>query len=352
MAPDSRTRAAEVDKVAARAVTAVIVSYGHRAQLANCVISALQDEGVGRIVLVDNGMQSKDDLLAATGKGTKVDVLTLEENMGSAFGFAAGMKHALDTGAEYLWLLDDDNVPTPGCLDTLLSSYVKLAGTKKRELLAVSSYRAPHQSDIVLGYPDALARPRASSFNGFHLVDVPAKLRRKIGTRRDAGNAEHSGGIPLKTAPYGGLFFHAALVSRFGLPKEEFVLYEDDTEYTYRIISGGGAIFLIPSAQIHELERSWGFVPGYTNTFSRIVHGGTDVRVYYGTRNRAYFDSHCLKRSWAPFIVNVFLYCLLVFFAAIVSARFRRCRLIATAMADGFLGRLGPNARFPISRPD
>ena len=42
--------------------------------------------------------------------------------MGSAYGFKVGTKEALDSEAEYIWLLDDHNQVSSTTLDVLLEN--------------------------------------------------------------------------------------------------------------------------------------------------------------------------------------------------------------------------------------
>lgn len=46
---------------------------------------------------------------------------TLDENRGGSGGFHAGVKYALNLPVDWIWLSDDDAIPQPGCLATLLS---------------------------------------------------------------------------------------------------------------------------------------------------------------------------------------------------------------------------------------
>ena len=44
----------------------------------------------------------------------------LPENTGGAGGFNHGLAWAMDHGADLVWLMDDDGLPEPDCLGTLL----------------------------------------------------------------------------------------------------------------------------------------------------------------------------------------------------------------------------------------
>lgn len=100
----------------------VVLSYNTLALLQRCV-QTLRDLGVeaGRIVVVDNGSSdgSRAWLAAQTEQG--LCVLLLDENRGFAGGNNAGIRHALDSGAEFVLLLNSDAYPRPGSLERLLA---------------------------------------------------------------------------------------------------------------------------------------------------------------------------------------------------------------------------------------
>ena len=46
---------------------------------------------------------------------------TLDRNRGGAGGFHEGLRLAVERGADLVWLMDDDGLPDPDCLDLLLA---------------------------------------------------------------------------------------------------------------------------------------------------------------------------------------------------------------------------------------
>jgi GT2 family glycosyltransferase len=82
-----------------------------------------QRRGVDAAIVVDNHSSDEtpallDQLLAGA---EHVRVVRTDENLGPAGGFATGMQLGLETGCDYLWLLDDDSEPEPDCLANLLT---------------------------------------------------------------------------------------------------------------------------------------------------------------------------------------------------------------------------------------
>ena len=73
--------------------------------------------------MLDN--QSSDgtrETLADEGLLEQVDYVRSEENTGGAGGYRRGVELALETGSDWIWLMDDDAEPRPDALATLLAS--------------------------------------------------------------------------------------------------------------------------------------------------------------------------------------------------------------------------------------
>ncbi len=90
-------------------VCGVIVTYGDRFHLLSQVIDALLKEGIDKIVIIDNGSSANTQ----TGlKKYSSDLLMhrFEENKGTAIAFKTGIVKALETGCEFIWLMDDDTI--------------------------------------------------------------------------------------------------------------------------------------------------------------------------------------------------------------------------------------------------
>jgi GT2 family glycosyltransferase len=93
--------------ISADNVTALIVTYGSRAHLTSAVIRRLSDIDVAQIILVDNGSEptARDAYQTLAVELSQLKVLSLPENLGSAEGFAAGIKDYLaNSNTTYLWV--------------------------------------------------------------------------------------------------------------------------------------------------------------------------------------------------------------------------------------------------------
>jgi GT2 family glycosyltransferase len=326
----------------------VTVTYGNRAHFLRQMLDALRSKQVSRVVVVNNGAAwpVKAELTAAYSDF--VDVVDMGVNTGSAKGFATGIQRALDLGAEYIWLLDDDNRPHSNTLQILHKAYSDALKCTPGDRLAVVAFRPDHQADVAMGVATHRINPLVNSFRGFHYRDIPYKIWRRTPWGRPKVRGALPATVRLDTAPYSGLLFHRDLIEAIGLPDENFVLYADDTEFTYRIARSGGSTLLVTSALLDDLESSWNVKKRFSNSLVGMLKGDGDLRAFYCMRNGVYFDSVYLKRSSVVFGVNRIIYMSLLFLFAMASNKRERFGLLRRAVADGLSGRLGVNERYPL----
>lgn len=210
-----------------------------------------------------------------------------------------------DEECEYIWLLDDDNLPAEGALRALVDTYEALEYPDKKRSVALASAREglirPHYRAIVSNRPDLMISK--NSFFGFNVLHYYHKLVNAL--RGPVDNKTGSGAtLPrLPFAYFGGLFFHKALIDNVGYPCHVFYLYWDDIEWTYRITTRGGAIFLVPRSRVVDIDNSAGRHIVLKRPLSRYrrLYGMPTERVYYVVRNHIYFERLHL-------VDNIYLY--------------------------------------------
>ena len=330
----------------------ITVTYGNRCHFLRRVVHAALDSGVGRVVIVDNASvpESRKAIQEWEHRsGGRVVVVYLPENRGSAGGYKAGLEYAVsDPDCEYVWLLDDDNMPAADALDELLRHYRELEKSTPPDRLALLSLREDREylRKVARGIPTEKVFPGAS-FRGFHVRDLPSKLKKLFPLIHDKENPTIDGPVSIPFAPYGGVFFHKNLVSRIGFPDELFFVYADDLEYTSRLTRTGGKLFLIPLSLIRDIDRSWNVATPAGNAFSRLLLAESDLRAYYSARNGAYFDKHVRKAGRFSYSINKWLFFVLLGVFALRHCRLSRFRLIVRAVREGELGHLGRNDRMP-----
>ena len=328
------TALARTPSIIATDVTAVLVTYGSRAHLSSRVIRRLADMGLAEIVLVNNGSEtSMGDVYQALADALPtLTVLTLDRNLGSAQGFAAGINHFLsESVTAYVWILDDDNLPTVRALEALSAAVTELrdAGECDDPVLHCnrSSVRAADAQALATGEPKTLKKNEFMSFSVRNWLSAKFGLRKKSGNR----SLRH---VEIHRGSYGGLLVSRQNMLANGLPCPGFVLYADDTEYTYRFYKNGIRQFLVAEATVEDLEPT--FVAGADYFNLDMV----DAKVYFSIRNHVYL-SQDLRTSALLYEANKTWLLVLLSFRAIrglcTRPKFviRRYGLILSAIKDG-----------------
>jgi len=328
--------------------TLVTLTYGNRLHYLQALIErSLACTKIGQVIVVNNAASA--DLSPLLHRWpAQVRIIDLPSNTGSANGYAVGIDAALKAGAEYIWLMDDDNAPTAGAIELLHLRLAECSRKLGRAQVAVMGFRPTHQADIAAGVPQRFAFPHRSSCFGFHIAQLPYKLWRRLPWGKPHAESLHHSLVKLPFATYGGLLGHRAMYENIGLPRTDMILYADDTEYTRRITASGGHIFLVTDAQLDDLEHSWNIKSRTNNIYETFLLGDSDLRAYYTARNQAWFDKYVWARWGWLYSLNRAVFMTLLRLVALRSGTPQRLALLQQAIADGESGRLGLNKSFPL----
>lgn len=337
-------------------VCSVVVTYGNRFHLLRQVIDALLREKVSRIIVVDNNSHEESRKLLQEREQELQGLLTviyLQENTGSAGGFKAGLEKAYKcSDCEYIWLLDDDNVPEINALEILTSFWINYARVGNEKSLCLLSYRGINPTYKQLAMLDSSSiEPLIGSINafmGFNVFRIFEKRNRSklfvadIDEQKIPVHKSH-GRVPV--APYGGMFFHKSLLDVIGYPDERLFLYGDDYEFSYRIVRNHGEIVLLIDSRITDIDIS--------ENKGRESNEQNLFRLYYNTRNLAYFQKKVAENHWVYNLNRMIFWPLSIIKkrAEVLFNRANRERTdtILMAIRDGFQERLGKrNDIFPI----
>ncbi|PFG37605.1 GT2 family glycosyltransferase [Flavimobilis soli] len=240
-------------------IVAVLVAYNRR-DLLIAALDALQaqDRPLDGILVINNA-STDDTEQVAQDHPANPTVITLDRNEGGAGGFAAGLAHAVASmDADGVWLMDDDTIPTPSALRELLAAWrdhdgpVDVAGSR-----VVWTDGRDHPMNTPRPRPRASARQRAA--------------------------ARAVGAVPVRSTSFVSMLVSADAVRTHGLPVADYFIWNDDFEYSCRILKDGTGLHVPASVVEHR-----------TKTF-----GATDAdpgaRFYFEVRNKIWM----LTRSTA-----------------------------------------------------
>ncbi|AEG91972.1 candidate b-glycosyltransferase, Glycosyltransferase Family 2 [Ramlibacter tataouinensis TTB310] len=264
-------------------------------------------------VIVDNasGQATQEILAQASAVIVRSDV-----NLGGAGGFALGIQHALELGVDWLWLMDDDAIPEAGALEELASQLPHLPANA-----AVACSRVMEFGDIATTH-----RRRFNMLLGYERP-VPS-------------GAYTASVVAVDTASFVGFMVSAAAVRAVGLPRTEFFVSYDDTEYSLRLKKHGYSLWLMPASGIvHKRKKQ-----------ERLRSTEFGPRHYFNVRNRIVVKRAYCKAGYAGAGLGA-LFGLGLWLCTPGRFRPRPWRMVLCAIKDGFSGRLGPLPEHFTSRP-
>jgi GT2 family glycosyltransferase len=100
----------------------VLLNWNDTADTLECLRSLRRlDDPEFRVVVIDNG-SAEPCTAAVTAEFPEVRVIESGENLGFAGGCNLGIRAALDAGARYVWLLNNDTVVRPDSLRALVET--------------------------------------------------------------------------------------------------------------------------------------------------------------------------------------------------------------------------------------
>ncbi|MDR1825010.1 MAG: glycosyltransferase [Bifidobacteriaceae bacterium] len=233
-------------------VVAVVVAYNRRDLLLQALDGlAAQTRPVDRIVVVDNASTDGSGA-AAKAHPAQPEVLTLRRNTGGAGGFAAGLAHAaLNLEAGAVWLMDDDTVPQPTALEELLRAWE-----------ACPTHPAAVASRVV--WTDGRDHPMNTPRNRL-FAPLPMRVR-----------AAAAGARPIRTASFVSLLVDADLAVLTGLPKADYFIWNDDFDFTARLLRHREGLLVPASVAVH-----------HTTSFAGALDEPGD-RFFYEVRNKVW----------------------------------------------------------------
>lgn len=213
-------------------VHAVVVTYNRKVLLRECIDAILnQTTQVEKLIIVDNhSTDGTKEFLEGLNylNNPVIEFMRLSENTGGAGGFHEGMKRAREYQPDWIWIMDDDTIPTETCLEELLNA--KDCVKEKVSFLA-SSVRG--MNNEAMNVPK-ISRKQSSSYTDWYEY-------------LDKGMAK------IVKATFVSLLINIEAVNKCGLPWKEFFIWGDDSEYTQRIIRDYGSAYMVgKSLAIHK----------------------------------------------------------------------------------------------------
>lgn len=221
-------------------VAIVILQWNNAAETIACIRSVLQiDYPSFEILLVDNG--SREDELAAV-RAAFPELISIENgvNLGFAEGNNVGMRAALQRGAEYILLLNNDTVVDRH----LLHAFVSAA----RQYPTAGVFGAKiyyFDEPLTLWYAGGDVHPRG--MRCYHEGCTQTEDNTHYAAIRETGYACGC-----------ALFVKREVIERVGMMTPEFFLIWEEIDWCWRIRKAGYGCLFVPEAKVwHKISSSF-----------------------------------------------------------------------------------------------
>ncbi|PZS28202.1 MAG: glycosyltransferase family 2 protein [Pseudonocardiales bacterium] len=293
----------------AESVCAVVVTYHPDRSALRAALAAVRPQ-VRALVVVDNASPGIRAALVDTG----AVLLQQERNVGLARAQNIGIEWAHQHACSHVLILDQDSVPSPGMVDTLLDAWRRRSVTDRVGALGPRFRDSREQRDAPF-------------------IRVAFPMSRKL--RCDGSTPE----IECDFLISSGALIPLAVLDDVGGMDDGLFIDNVDMEWSFRARSRGYSLFGVCAATMeHHLgdERR----PVLGGLRQVVTHG--PARLYFIMRNRvALYRRRHTPRVWiaqdVPRVVAKFF-----IFSILVGPRRDNVRFMLRGLADGIRGRTGP----------
>jgi len=237
----------------------------------------------------------------------------MNKNTGGAGGFFEGVKRSYERGYDWLWLMDDDGMPSSKCLDTLLNK----------------SSIADFLNPLVLDIED---KDKLS----FGIFDKNSNST--IKTYKESLQASIEGIVRDTANPFNGTFISKELIRKIGYPKKELFIWGDEEEYLFRAIKSGlnvctvtKAIYYHPKGRLEQASLLW-------NKY-RVNYQTNILKNYCYIRNNVFIQKSYNKKS----LLKSFLLYSIYF---LVNFKLKEYKFYLSAVYDGLFNVWGKEREY------
>lgn len=214
----------------------ILVNYNGKLYNEACIESILASPCAcdKKIIVVDNASRddSMDILHRRYDNDARIELVSLEDNFGFSYANNVGIRRAIEEGADYVLLLNNDTEIAPDMLIHLEACADRHPGS----MIAPKIYYSDHRDVIWSAGGKVSPVIRKVSHIGVNEVDH--------------GQFEEEKQIGFATGC--ALLIPKEVIEQAGLLDEAFFLYYEDTEYSFRLTEMGISIYYCPGAVMYH----------------------------------------------------------------------------------------------------
>ena len=247
-------------------VIAVVVTYNRKELLCECLDSLLSQETNSSldVFVIDNAStDGTKEAIASYTSSKKIHYFNTGSNLGGAGGFEYGVREAAKYDCDYIWIMDDDTIPSSTALEAFIDA------EKQYNPIGFLSSKALWTNGSIC----TMNVQRKNIMTKLKNTDFSKKI------------------IPVEYATFVSLFVPMKIVKEVGAPIGEFFIWGDDWEFTRRISKKYRCYVVTNSVVIHKTG---------TNVGCDISNDQIDriQRYKYGFRNEAFICKNEGVKGW------------------------------------------------------
>ncbi len=214
----------------------IVLSYNNYQDTAECLRSLAELDYPDYAVTVVDNRSSDGSADRLSEEFPHAFFIRNDANMGFAEGNNRGIRHALEEGADLIWLLNNDTVVEPATLRSLVEA-------------AEADPRAGILGSMIYHYD----KPGCVDFAG-------GRVARHLGKGIHL-TSDTEGTAPFETgfATGASLMAKAGAVREVGMLDGRFFLYLEDLDWCLRVKKAGWNVVMVPSSRVwHKINETTG----------------------------------------------------------------------------------------------
>ncbi|MEO8071118.1 MAG: glycosyltransferase family 2 protein [Acidobacteriota bacterium] len=300
-----------------RRVSIVVLNYNGLEDTLRCLESLRDLADPADVILVDNGSRV-NPVAEATRTFPGLQVIETGENLGYAGGNNRGIRYAIERGAEYILILNNDTVVAPSIVHALLGAFD--ADPKLGVVGPVVNFM--DERDAVM--TDGVAFNPGPGTEFFRRIVVPVDATAAV--------------VPVDIVNGCCMMLSADLVARVGMFDEQFFIVHEESDLCLRALRAGFGCAVLGQSLVWHKGSS---------AFER---SGRELQRYFDARNLhhllARHTGHVAKsRPWRSTLLHYLRYAFYRYDIELEAGKPAAAKAVVDGLYDGFTNRYGPYAR-------
>lgn len=254
-------------------IYAVVLTYNRKDLLARCLDAIYaQTRPCDGVIVIDNASTDGTEEMLSQSRHPFLQVYALSSNVGASGGFNAGFRIAYQSGADFVWMMDDDVMAEPDALEKLEEADALLQREDIDHAFVLSTAFTEHW--MITNSPSLDER-----LNQVRYQNWPLTLRH--------------GMVPIRRATFVSILVPRSTLAEYGVPLAPMFIWGEDSEFTLRITQKSPG-FLVGASRVQHVRQQSGSIdifsesnPNRISYHRHFVRNELFITQKFGTRRRS-----------------------------------------------------------------